>query len=162
MFKMMSHLPREKVFLTKKDNTIIENIDALIIGSDILIEDATIKIEEDDIINRVLPNGLEEYYLVIDNGYHSAIGSFSAHYQVKAKKITSQSMRSNGTVVNHLSKLTFQDKAIMENLFDMGTGYVLNLSNNQFGALIAKCANIDVYTDQKYLTESSKAKKLKS
>lgn len=161
MFKMMANLPREKVSITKRDNVIIEDVEALIIGSDILIEDATIKIEEDDIINRVLPNGLEEYYLVIDNGYKSAIGSFSAHYQVKTKKITDQPMRSNKTVANHLSKLTFKDKAIMEKLFDMETGYVLNLNNNQFSMLIAECANIDVYTDQKYVTESSKAKKLR-
>lgn len=161
MFKMMAHLPREKVSITKRDKTIIKDVEALILGSDILIEDAAIIIEEDDIINRVLPNGLEEHYLVIDNGYHSAIGSFSAHYQVKTKKITSQSMQSNETVVTNLPKLTAKDKAIMEKLFDMETGYVLNLNNNQFGAVIAECANIDVYSDRKYVTESSKAKKLR-
>lgn len=161
MSKMMAHLPREKVSITQKDKTLIEDVEALILGSDILIEDATIIIEEDDIINRVLPNGHEEHYLVIDNGYHSAIGSFSAHYQVKTKKITSQSMQSNETVVTNLPKLTAKDKAIMEKLFDMGTGYVLNLNNNQFGSLIAECANIDVYSDRKYVMESSKAKKLR-
>lgn len=161
IIKMMSHLPREKVSLTKKDKTVIENIEALFISSDILIEDATVIIEENDIINRVLPNGLEEHYLVTNNGYHSAMGSFPAHYQVKTKKITGQSMWSNETVASNLPKLSAKDKATMEKLFDMETGYVLNLSNNQFGALIAECANIDVYSDRKYVVESSKAKKLR-
>lgn len=43
----------------------------------------------------------------------------------------------------------------------MSSGYVLNLSNNQFNALIAGCSNIDVYSNPKYKPETSKAKKLR-
>lgn len=59
------------------------------------------------------------------------------------------------------SKLSYRDKGIMEELFEMEKGYVLNLSNGQFKALIAKCLNIDIYSDPKYISEESKAKKLR-
>lgn len=89
MFKMMSGFPREKIMLIKSDQTVIKDIDALFTASTVLIEDVTIKIEDGDYMLRTLPNGIEEKYLIIDNGYFGGSGhGIPAHYQVKAKKIT--------------------------------------------------------------------------
>lgn len=60
-----------------------------------------------------------------------------------------------------MANISFKNQAIMEELFGMNNGYVLNLSNNQFKNLVAKHANIDVYQDSRYIIESSKAKKLR-
>ena len=60
-----------------------------------------------------------------------------------------------------MANISIKNQAIMEELFEMNTGYVLNLSNNQFKNLVAKHANIDVYQDSRYTLESSKAKKLR-
>lgn len=60
-----------------------------------------------------------------------------------------------------MANISFKNKAIMEELFEMNTGYVLKLSNDQFKNLVAKHANIDVYQDSRYTLESSKAKKLR-
>lgn len=60
-----------------------------------------------------------------------------------------------------MANISIKNQAIMEELFEMNTGYVLNLSNNQFKNLVAKHANIDVYQDSRYTFESSKAKKLR-
>lgn len=53
----------------------------------ILIEDGELDIEENDTIQRGLPNGKSEKYLVIDRGFMRVIGSFPNHYQTKVKKI---------------------------------------------------------------------------
>lgn len=60
-----------------------------------------------------------------------------------------------------MANISIKNQAIMEELFGMNNGYVLNLSNNQFKNLVAKHANIDVYQDSRYIIESSKAKKLR-
>ncbi len=60
-----------------------------------------------------------------------------------------------------MSKLTFKHKAIMEQLFEMESGYVLGFSNNTFRTFMAEQTDIDVYLEPGYIEESSKAKKLR-
>lgn len=50
---------------------------------------------------------------------------------------------------------------MMERLFDMESGYVLDFSNNTFRAFMAVLTDIDVYQEPGYIEESSKAKKLR-
>lgn len=161
MIRRFSHFPTEKITIIKSAGTIIEGIDAFFSDNSFLIEDGELDIEENDTIQRSLPNGKSENYLVIDRGFMRAIGSFPNHYQTKVKKIIESPVSHNNPQNTASSKLSFRDKAILEKLFDMGSGYVLNLSNSQFGALIAECSNIDVYSDPKYTPETSKAKKLR-
>ncbi len=98
---MLSSFPREKVKLLKKNSIIIEDIDALVQSDLILIEDATLDIEEGDTIERVLPTGKSEYYLVLDRGFHKAFGRFKDHYQVSVKKQSSIDLTRNENVVNN-------------------------------------------------------------
>ncbi len=161
MVRRFSHFPTEKIAIIKTNGTIIEGIDAFFSDNMFLIEDGELDIEENDTIQRSLPNGKSEKYLVIDRGFMRAIGSFPNHYQTRVKKIIDSPVSYNYTQNTGSSKLSFRDKAILEKLFDMGSGYVLNLSNSQFGALVAANSNIDVYSDPQYTSESSKAKKLR-
>lgn len=60
-----------------------------------------------------------------------------------------------------MSSLSFTEKASLEKLFDMGSGYVLNFSDSTFGQFFAETVNVDIH-DAKYQTlGSSKAKKLR-
>ena len=87
MFKMMSRFPREKIDIIKYNGQTLNQIDALISGSSALIEDTSIIIEDNDYIVRKLPNGLIEYYVVIDNGYCGGSGhGIPPHYQLKIEK----------------------------------------------------------------------------
>ena len=88
MFKMMPGFPREKIDIIKQSGQTFNQIDALIGNSSALIEDTSIIIEDNDYIVRKLPNGLIEYYEVIDNGYCVGSGhGIPQHYQVKMKKV---------------------------------------------------------------------------
>lgn len=87
MFKMMSGFPREKIDIIKQNGKKLCQIDALISNSTALIEDTSIVIEDNDYIIRTLPNGLVEYYVVIDNGYCGGSNhGIPPHYQLKIEK----------------------------------------------------------------------------
>ena len=60
-----------------------------------------------------------------------------------------------------MSSLTFADKFVLEKLFGMGSGYVLNFSDSTIGSFFADALDIDFH-DQKYQSSgTSKAKKLR-
>lgn len=60
-----------------------------------------------------------------------------------------------------MSSLSYKYKAMMEQLFEMETGYVLDFSNNTFRQFIVEKTDIDIYQDSDYISEPSKAKKLR-
>lgn len=60
--------PTEKVRLIKQNNQIIEDIEVLADKKKFFIDDATVLIEENDVIERVLPTGGIEQYFVTDQG----------------------------------------------------------------------------------------------
>ncbi len=83
MFKAMLN---DIVSLHKSDGRIFENIRANVQPKKIFVHDASIPIEEGDVILRALPNGLTERYLVIDRGFHQAFHGIEAHYQITVQK----------------------------------------------------------------------------
>ena len=60
-----------------------------------------------------------------------------------------------------MAKLNFQEKQILEHVFGMRSGYVLDLSNNDFGQLILDAAGIDVYSKDYEARGTSKANRLR-
>lgn len=50
-----------------------------------------------------------------------------------------------------LPKLTFKHKSMMEQLFEMESGYVLRFSNNTFRTFMAEQTDIDVYLEPGYI-----------
>lgn len=98
---MLSSFPREKVKLIKRSSVVIEDIDAVVQSDLIVIDDASLDIEEGDTIERILPTGKSEYYLVLDRGYFVAHGRFPAHYQVSVRKQSSIDLDKGKNVVNN-------------------------------------------------------------
>ena len=60
-----------------------------------------------------------------------------------------------------MANLTYKEKAVLEELFGMRTGYVIDFSNNSFARFIAEVINLDVYNGIGYQEYSSKANKLR-
>jgi len=61
-----------------------------------------------------------------------------------------------------VSALTATDRHLLEKLFGMSSGYVLNFSDNSFGEAVDEAVALDIH-DPKYSAEgTSKAKKLRS
>lgn len=61
--------------------------------------------------------------------------------------------------MNHLNQ---SDRIILEELFNMKTGYVLDLSNNSLKDLIQGCTGIDIYSSAGYEDYCSKAWKVRT
>lgn len=100
-FKQMQ---KDEVSLIKIDGTRINNIRSHVGSKKIFISDASLPIEEGDKILRTLPNGLEEYYVVIDRGYLAGLPpNLPAHYQVKVRKETNEDDVKNSSTVYNLT-----------------------------------------------------------
>ena len=83
---MFNQFMTDKVTLVKNTGIRYENIRSNVQTKLIFIDDATIPIEEGDKLIRILPNTLEEVYVVIDRGFYSGMRGIKAHYQVKVRK----------------------------------------------------------------------------
>ena len=57
MIDMFSGFPAENVRIIKQDNSVIENVKALVQREKIFIDDGSLNIEEGDVIERTLPSG---------------------------------------------------------------------------------------------------------
>lgn len=86
MHSMLRNFPTEKVKLIKKDGSIFENIEALVQTGKIFIEDTSVSIEEEDIIERTLPNGTNERFVVLDRGFYKGMHGIPDNYQIKVEK----------------------------------------------------------------------------
>lgn len=60
-----------------------------------------------------------------------------------------------------MANLFYKEKAILETLFDMCGGYVMDFSNSTFARFIGDVVNIDVYDGPGYTEYASKANKLR-
>jgi len=96
---MFEGIPKENVALIKADGRIIEGIKAHVQTKLIFISDASIPIEENDVITRTLPNGLIERYVVIERGFHQIP---KPHYQVKVQKESRVIDKHPSTVIYNL------------------------------------------------------------
>lgn len=60
-----------------------------------------------------------------------------------------------------MANLTYREKSVLEELFGMASGYVMDFSNSSFSRFIGDVINIDVYEGPGYEEYSSKANKLR-
>jgi hypothetical protein len=85
----MSSLMRDKVTLLKKDGRRVENIQASVQRDKIFtVADPDVPLEEGDVFERKLPNGIVERYTILDAGYYEGIGGIPANYQSEVRKET--------------------------------------------------------------------------
>lgn len=61
-----------------------------------------------------------------------------------------------------MANLKQTDKLILENLFDMGGGYVLDFSNTSFQQFVFDTCKIDIYSSKYEIFGDSKAKRLRA
>jgi len=94
-------LPAEKVRIIKQDESVIENVAALVQREKIFIDDGTLDIEEGDVIERTLPSGAREEYIVEDRGFYRGAHGIPDHYQIKVKKQNPYLKSNSGRVVNN-------------------------------------------------------------
>src|SRR2546425_12187666 len=75
----------ETVILRKKNGERYE-FKANVQPTQITTDQAKLPVEEGDFIERALPNGNLETYLVMDRGFYSRFGGVPDHYQMKVRK----------------------------------------------------------------------------
>lgn len=87
--EMLINKTNALVTLVQKNGNRIADIKAFVQPDLIIIKDTSVPVEEEDVIERLLPSKIIERFHVTDRGYFSAIGSFPEHYQVKVAKLPS-------------------------------------------------------------------------
>lgn len=102
MGNILKQFARDTVLLKKQNGDVISDIKANVQKNRIHIHDNTLPIEEGDRLVRILPNGLEESYIVIDRGYREKFHSIDAHYQCQVQKESSmQYEKWVSSITNH-------------------------------------------------------------
>ena len=126
MRSILAHFPTEKLILHKPSGSTYEVI-GLVGSTGIQSEDITIPIETNDYFERKLPNGVTEYYQVIDAGFHKGMRDIPDHYQTKVKQIKTPieyksevDERQKVIFISHSSKDKEYTKAFVNLLFDIG------------------------------------------
>lgn len=95
----MFNFPREKARLLKQDSSVIDDVEALFDSGTVFVDNALVCIEDGDTFERTLPNGVKEYYLVLDSSFFSGSPGIPAHYQVKVEKQTPYRKTASGQVL---------------------------------------------------------------
>ena len=83
-----SSLMRDQVTLIKKSGDRVENIRALVQRDKIFTNDPAIPIEDGDVFERTLPNGIVERYDILDAGFMQGTEGTPPHYQSVVRKQT--------------------------------------------------------------------------
>ena len=76
-----------KVTVIKKDGKTYCDISADVQASKIFIGDTTIPIEKGDTIERKIPSGICEKYIVVDPVYYEGFDDEPGHYEISVSKI---------------------------------------------------------------------------
>ena len=82
-----SNLLTDTVNVLKENGEIFNGIKASVQKSKIFIFRSDILIESGDLIQRIMSNGAEETYSVIDPGFNEKFNSIPAGYQMDVKKL---------------------------------------------------------------------------
>lgn len=125
MRSILANFPTEKIILHKPSGKVYEVI-ALVGSTGIQSEDISIPIEKNDYFERILPNGVKEYYQVTDAGFHKGMHDIPDHYQTKVKPIKAPmeyrnyDERQKMIFISHSSKDREYTKAFVDLLFAIG------------------------------------------
>lgn len=98
--RLLAGAPTERVKIIKQDQSVLENVEALVQREKIFIDDGSLNIEEGDIIERSLPAGNKEEYLVVDRGFYKGAHGIPDHYQIKVRKQTAYTETNTKQVFN--------------------------------------------------------------
>jgi hypothetical protein len=82
-----SEFMNDTVSLVKKDGTKINGLKASVQRNKIFMNAGKLLIEPEDLIQRIMSNGGEEMYRVIDPGFYEAFHGIPANYQMTVHKL---------------------------------------------------------------------------
>lgn len=99
----MSNIMNERVTIIKRNGERYENVAASVQRDKVFTERADVPVEEGDTIERKLPNGVVEQFVVEDPGFMVAIGGFPDHYQMNVRLATAQSPQRTATTIYNVS-----------------------------------------------------------
>lgn len=127
MRNILENFPTEKLILHKPSGDTYE-VKGLVGSSEIQSDDITIPIEPNDYFERNLPNGIIEYYKVVDSGFHKGMYDIPDHYQTKVQRISAPIIyetKDNKELlhmifISHSSKDRDFTKAFVDLLFNIG------------------------------------------
>lgn len=130
MRSMLRNFPTEKITLIKKDGSIFENIEALVQTGKIFIEDTTVSIEEEDIIERTLPNETKERFVVLDRGFYKGMHGIPDNYQIKVEKESKYNSKINSGL-GQTYNINNQSGKINIHSVDQSVNYTLTANDEQ-------------------------------
>ena len=93
-------LMKDRVSIVKADGRRFDDIVANVQPKKIMIIDTSIQVDEGDKVQRVLPNGQTESYLVIESGYHQGMHGIPASYQMEVRKESRIDLDNSSTIYN--------------------------------------------------------------
>jgi hypothetical protein len=164
MKTILANVPTETLTLHKPSGDVFEV--AGLVDSDsstVFSDDVTIPIEVNDYFERTLPNGVVEYYKVLDAGFYKGIHGIPDNYQTKVQQIQSpivysseNNNRDKMIFISHSSKDKEYTKAFVDLLFAIGLndedivcssypGLGVPLSNSIYEWLVAKFQECDLH-----------------
>jgi hypothetical protein len=73
------------IAVVKPDGRRFDGVPAVVDSKLVMFDDVKIPLEEDDLIERQTPSGVE-CWIVLDRGYHDSFGGLPAHYQAKVAR----------------------------------------------------------------------------
>lgn len=130
MRSILRNFPTEKVTLIKENGSIFENIEALVQTGKIFIEDTSVLIEEEDIIERTLPNGSKEHFVVLDRGFYKGMHGIPDNYQIKVEKESKyKSSKTNSSSQTY--NINNQSGKINIHSIDQSINYILTPNDEQ-------------------------------
>jgi hypothetical protein len=84
--RLFRDLCKDRVKVTKQDGRVFENVSASVQRGMVHFPDARVPIQDGDAIERTLPGGAVERYMVTDAGFQHGLHGIPDHYQSQVQK----------------------------------------------------------------------------
>lgn len=140
MRSILRKFPTEKVKIHKPNGEMLQNVEALIDSKKIYIENTKILINDEDIIERTLPNGSVERFVVMDRGFYKGMHGIPDHYQLKVEKesIYNKPEKSSSS---HIYNISNESGRVNINSTDNSKNYTLSTNDEQLFMTLKQLAD---------------------
>lgn len=148
---VLSDMANDSVVVVKQDGTRSDELKAVVQSDEITLLDTSVDVEEGDRIERRLPSGRAESFLVLDTGYNPGHGPIPPFYHMKVRKDTAIREQRQGPQVVY--NLTGANARVNVNSTDSSTN-VANVNSSQlFEEMRAAAAGVQDSEQRQLLTE---------
>lgn len=84
---ILKSIAKDIVIIEKPDGTQIPGVQAQVQPNLVIVPDATVPLEEGDLITRRLRSGIEEIFEVVDRGFYDVGHGLEPHFQAKVRRV---------------------------------------------------------------------------